>query len=90
MKTNPENSKTSLEAIKNAIADMDDFSFDSLHDKLMSLVEEMGIKTGQALFPLRVAVSGKSFTPGGGIELASILGKEETLKRIDKALEKLS
>ena len=90
MKTNPENSKIALEAIKKVLAEVEDFSFESLHDKLMALVEELGLKNGQVLFPLRVAVSGKSFTPGGGVELAAILGKEETLKRIDKAIEKLS
>ena len=90
MKTNPENSKTALDAIKTKLEAIDDFSFENLHDRLMELVEEMGVKNGQVLFPLRVAVSGKSFTPGGGVELAAILGKEETLKRIDKAIEKLS
>ncbi len=90
MKTNPENSKESLVAIKNKLEAIDDFSFESLHDNLMALVEELGLKNGQVLYPLRVAVSGKSFTPGGGVELASILGKEETLKRIDIAIEKLS
>ena len=90
MKTNPENSKTALEAIKSKLETLDDFSFESLHDSLMALVEEMGVKNGQVLYPLRVAVSGKSFTPGGGVELASILGKEETIKRIEKGIEKLS
>ena len=90
MKTNPENSKSALEEIRKVLADLNDFSFDSLHDSLMKLVEDLGLKNGQVLYPLRVAVSGKSFTPGGGVELASILGKEETLKRIDKAIEKLS
>ena len=90
MKTNPENSKTALEAIKAKLETVEDFSFESLHDNLMALVEEMGVKNGQVLYPLRVAVSGKSFTPGGGVELASILGKEETIKRIEKGIEKLS
>ncbi len=90
MKTNPENSKTALEAIKAKLEAVEDFSFESLHDNLMALVEEMGVKNGQVLYPLRVAVSGKSFTPGGGVELASILGKEETIKRIEKGIEKLS
>ena len=90
MKTNPENSKTALEAIKTKLETLADFSFESLHDNLMALVEEMGVKNGQVLYPLRVAVSGKSFTPGGGVELASILGKEETIKRIEKGIEKLS
>ena len=90
MKTNPESSKAALEEIRKVLADLNDFSFDSLHDSLMKLVEDLGLKNGQVLYPLRVAVSGKSFTPGGGVELASILGKDETLKRIDKAIEKLS
>ena len=90
MKTNPENSKTALEAIKAKLEGIEDFSFESLHNNLMALVEEMGVKNGQVLYPLRVAVSGKSFTPGGGVELAAILGKKETLKRIEKGIEKLS
>ncbi|MBQ2284113.1 MAG: glutamate--tRNA ligase [Clostridia bacterium] len=90
MKTNAENSKVALEAIKAKLETVEDFSFESLHDTLMALVEEMGVKNGQVLYPLRVAVSGKSFTPGGGVELASILGKEETIKRIEKGIEKLS
>ena len=90
MKTNPENSKTALSEIKKAIEEMDKFDFETLHERMMALVAELGLKNGQVLFPLRVAVSGKSFTPGGGVELAAILGKDETLKRIDIALEKLS
>ncbi len=90
MKTNAENSKTSLEAIKETILAIDNFDFQTLHDNLMALVEKLGLKNGQVLYPLRVAVSGKSFTPGGGVELAAILGKDETIKRIDVALNKLS
>lgn len=90
MKTNPENSKPVLEEIKKTIEGMSSFDFDTLHGEMMSLVERLGLKNGQVLFPLRVAVSGKSFTPGGGVELAAILGKDETIKRIDIALEKLS
>ena len=52
--------------------------------------EKLGVKNGVILFPLRVALSGKQFTPGGGIELALVLGKAETLKRIDSAIAKLS
>ena len=47
------------------------------------------MKNGWLLYPLRVAVSGKQFTPGGGIELAVVLGREETLNRLHTALEKL-
>jgi glutamyl-tRNA synthetase len=42
------------------------------------------------LWPVRTAVSGKQFTPGGAVELCAILGKDETLTRIRKGIEKLS
>ena len=48
------------------------------------------MKNGVILFPLRVALSGKQFTPGGGIELSVILGKEDSLARIKKGIELLS
>jgi glutamyl-tRNA synthetase len=49
----------------------------------------MGVKNGVVLWPLRTAVSGKQFTPGGAFEIADILGKEETLSRIKVGIEKL-
>ena len=58
--------------------------------KTIKAIEEMGVKNGQVLYPLRVAVSGKSFTPGGAIEIADLLGKEESIARIKKGIEKLS
>ena len=42
------------------------------------------------LWPVRVALSGKALTPGGGIELAAVLGKNESIARIKKALEMLA
>lgn len=49
-----------------------------------------GIKNGQILYPVRIALSGKETTPGGATELAVVLGKEETLNRIRTALSKLN
>ena len=46
-------------------------------------------KNGWLLFPLGIALSGKSRTPGGGTDLAAMMGKEETVKRVKSALEKL-
>jgi glutamyl-tRNA synthetase len=48
----------------------------------MALVEEMGVKNGVVLWPVRTALSGKQFTPGGAFEIAEILGKDESIKRI--------
>jgi len=52
-------------------------------------VESMGIKNGQMLWPIRTALSGWEVTPGGAIEIADILGKEETLRRIRVGIERL-
>ena len=55
----------------------------------MALPKQLEMKNGQLLWPVRTAITGKQFTPGGAIEIAYILGKEETLARIDKGIEKL-
>ena len=92
MKTNPEISKTSLEAILPVLEAIEekDWNLDNIHAKLFELIEKLGVKNGIVLYPLRVAVSGKAFTPGGGVELAAILGKEKTIERIKQAVAKLS
>ena len=46
-------------------------------------------KNGWLLFPLGIALSGKARTPGGGTDLAAMMGKAETLKRVKDALGKL-
>ena len=90
MKTNEENSLTSLRETLPVLEALEDWSFDGLHNALFELIAKMEVKNGIILWPLRVAVSGKAFTPGGGIELAEILGKEETLARIRKGIDLLS
>ncbi|MEE0830547.1 MAG: glutamate--tRNA ligase [Longicatena sp.] len=90
MKTNYEVALTALKACKEALSALEDWSSETvLHDLLLSLPKEMGMKNGQILWPIRTAITGKQFTPGGAIEIAHILGKEETLKRIEKGIEKL-
>jgi len=89
MKTNPEVALDSLLKIKPVIEAVEDFTFDNIHAALFALIEQLGCKNGIILWPLRVAVSGKQFTPGGGIEIAATIGKEDTLKRIDMGIEKL-
>ncbi len=90
MKTNPENSLVSLQNAIEVIKGIEDWTFDNLHDALMDLVAKMEVKNGIVLWPIRVAVSGKAFTPGGGVEIAYILGKDETIRRMEIGIEKLS
>ena len=90
MKTTPEVALNSLKEARNLLSGDIVWDHDHLHDSLINLVQTLGIKNGQLLFPVRVALSGKAFTPGGAIELACIFGKEETLNRINKGIELLS
>ncbi len=86
-------SAISLEILKELLPiyeGTDDYSLDNLHDLAMNYIQNKGIKNGQGLWPLRTAVSGKQSTPGGAFEIMEILGKEESVARIKKGIEKLS
>ena len=89
-KTTLETSLDCLNKILPVLEEIEDFTKDNVHEKLMALVEQLGVKNGFLLFPLRIALSGKQVTPCGGVELCAILGKEESLARIKKAIERLS
>lgn len=89
MKTNPEIALTSLKAAKEVLEQLDDYSEELLHNELLKLPEKLEMKNGQVLFPIRLAITGQQFTPGGAIEIASILGKEETLKRLNQSIAQL-
>ena len=90
MKTNKETSLEALKAALPVLEALDDFSEESIHTALFDLIAKLGVKNGYLLWPIRVAVSGKQFTPGGGIEICSILGKKESLARIRKGIDLLS
>ncbi len=89
MKTNDEIALSSLEAALPVLENLADWNSTSIHDALMALVGELGIKNGQLLWPVRTALSGEPTSPGGAMELADILGKEESLRRIRKGIELL-
>ena len=90
MKTDPASSLKLLTEVKPVLEAADTFDNDSLFELLKGFAAEHEYKTGFVMWPLRTAVSGKAATPGGATELMSLLGKEETLKRIDAAIVKLS
>lgn len=90
MKTTKEIALKSLLAVKEALEQLDDWSSEEvIHDTLMALPKQMEMKNGQVLWPVRTALTGKQFTPGGAIEIAYILGKEESLRRIEIGIDRL-
>ncbi len=78
-----------LTKLRPEIEAMEDFSFDNLHDMVMDFVKENGVKNGQVLWPLRTILSGKPSTPCGAFDIAALIGKDETLARMDKGLAAL-
>ncbi len=89
MKTTPETALEALQAVLPVLEGVTNWTVDNIHEALFAKIAELGVKNGWMLWPVRTAVSGKQFTPGGGVELCAILGREDTLNRIRTAIEKL-
>lgn len=90
MKTNAQSSLEVLKEILPRLEAQEDYSNDALYQLLVDFVKEKGYKNGYVMWPIRTAVSGKQMTPGGASEIMEIIGKEESLKRIQDAINKLS
>ncbi len=90
MKTTLESSLEVLKEVLPILEEQEDYSNDALYARLSAFVAEKGYKNGYVMWPIRTAVSGLQMTPGGATELMEILGKEESVKRIQAAIEKLS
>lgn len=65
---------------------LNEWTEEKLHEVIVNIANKLEAKSGQIYTVLRVALSGVSVTPGGSVELADILGKEETLSRINKCI----
>ena len=90
MKTTAQSSLEVLKDLLPRLEAQEDYSNDGLYELLKSYVEEKGYKNGYVMWPVRTAVSGKQMTPAGATEIMEIIGKEESIARIKKAIEKLS
>jgi len=89
-KTDKEISRDMLIAAREKLRDLPDWSNETIHDKLITLAHELDVKNATLLWPVRIAAAGVAVTPGGAIEICSILGREETLRRIDIGINKLT
>ena len=90
MKTNSETSLKVLTDVLPILEAQEDFTNDGLYEVISKYVADTGVKTGFVMWPIRTAVSGKQMTPAGATEIMEVLGKEESLARIRKGIEKLS
>ncbi len=88
-KTNAEISLDMLEKTAPVLAALPNWEQETIHDALIGLAETLGVKNATLMWPLRIAIAGKTVTPGGAVELCRILGREEVLRRMEIGMNKL-
>ena len=89
-KTNAENAPVMLKAVYDELSALPSWNSDSIHDALINLAVKLEVKNGTVMWPARISVAGKAVTPGGAIEILDILGREESLRRMELGLGKLN
>lgn len=89
-KTTLENVPGILEAVIGELEKIEDFNCDTIKESLLGLAAKLELKNGTVMWPARIAAAGKTVTPGGAVEILDILGKEESLRRLNAGLEKLN
>ena len=75
--------------LKDSLVSISDFSALEIEKVFTSIIEKHGIKLGNLAQPVRVAMTGKTESPGI-FEVLEIIGKEKTLKRLEKAIKTIT
>jgi len=89
-KTDAAVSKAVLELAIPALEKLPEWTEAAVHDALIGLAEANGMKNGTLLWPVRISLAGRQVTPGGAIEIALLIGREESMRRLQIGLAKLS
>ena len=89
-KTTEEIALDMLQKALPALEAVADWNTDSVHDTLIDLAAALGVKNATLMWPVRIAITGTAVTPGGAVEIACILGKEECLRRMRDGIARLS
>ena len=88
-KSDEASSKAVLETVIPLFEALESWDDEHILDTMVKLAEEQGVKNAKIMWPVRIAAAGKAVTPGGAVEICRILGKAETLRRLQIGLEKL-
>jgi glutamyl-tRNA synthetase len=76
-----------LTAARAALAQAEPFAAEPVEAALRAVVDQLGVKPGKVFQPVRVAIAGQTVSPGI-FETVALLGRDETLARIDSALQR--
>ena len=80
-----EEGRRTLAEVRSCLADAPEFAEPDIERALSALVERLGVKPREVYQPLRVAITGGTVSPGI-FESVALLGRQETLARVDRAL----
>ena len=69
---------------------IEDWSDESILTAMTDMAAQCECKNAKVMWPVRIAVAGKAVTPGGAVEICRILGKDETLRRMQTGIDKLN
>ncbi|MBE6367269.1 MAG: glutamate--tRNA ligase [Lentisphaerae bacterium] len=89
-KCDPEKALAILQDLVNGYANLTDWNSESITQLVTDYAAENEMKLGLPMWALRIAVSGTAVTPGGPGEIMTVLGKAESLRRMELAIAKLS
>ena len=89
-KSTVESAKTVLTDILPMLEGLPEWKDEEILAAMTELTERMGVKKSVVMWPIRIAAAGKAVTPGGAVEICRILGREETLRRLQIGLDKLA
>lgn len=87
-KSDADRARQALMMVKEKLEGVTDWSKGNLEKDIIDFITEKGMTNGEVLWPLRVALTGQEKSPTP-FEVAEILGKENSLKRIQQAIEKI-
>lgn len=89
LKTDANQAKDILPKLLDRIRSIQSFDNDTLFQDLQGLAAELNIKSGALFWIMRIGLTGAAVTPGGATEMAELLGKEMSLSRIKKVIDRL-
>ncbi|MGE3551027.1 MAG: glutamate--tRNA ligase, partial [Geobacter sp.] len=88
-KTTLDSSKATLADLQSVLNALPAWDYASILAAVKGYAEAKAAKLGPVMWPLRIAISGQAVTPTGAVEIAELLGKPETLRRVSLAIAKL-
>lgn len=88
-KTTLESCKATLADLRGVLAGIAAWGYQPVYEAVSGYAAAKGLKIGPVMWPLRIAMSGQAVTPTGAVEIAELLGKDETLRRVDLAIGRL-